>query len=316
MPSFVVLLVDEGFMKDYRINYPKGERQVVRLLPGQKLIITTERKNRVHVTGQFLKVTHSPDRGGDPVYTIVPTEDIVPFSHLSTHYLGEVLIGIKFSILVYLEGNNDRTPELCRKVITLVNPMQDSMRIRPYEIIEFIYCSEYDRDIAWVWDKNKTVLQDSGIELDEIGYGISYSQYDRALNKSIEFCSPNSRNLFSAGVQIHHFWFRLGAGLLIALSVNPKKDVYLGKLIIQGNSEKGNFDECSVDVYCDLLPKYRLKTLDTSMISRPVASHACSKFPRIFDIVISKFSTKSMEAGCKIVDTTPVIAQCPNPRES
>lgn len=292
-------------MKHFKIKNPNSKRQIVRLAPKQKLQLSLSDPNtKVNVVGSFLKNSGIGVTKGERQFIIEPTTDILPYSHLSTHFLGEVIVGVDKSLLVYLEDQDS----VRRNVISAVNPFNEELRIRPYEIVEFIYCSDYDNDMGWIWETNICPDTHTGIDLEEIHYSKSISGQDK--EETNDLCYAHSRDIFQNGLVIHHFWFRLGKGLIQALEKTCKKDVFVGKLSVEGFDKKqDSSDSCFMDIYCDLLPKYRRQAVD--MLTTPLTQQTVATPPRITSrkswmkqmrVIINRLPTKSMEEGCKIIN--------------
>lgn len=236
-------------MKSLKIKDPKTKRYVANLLPKQKLeLIITDPNTSVTCSGMLLEKTsvYTNDKN-QTVMVIEPVQNILKHSYLSNHYLGEVLIGTEYSLLIYLQSTL-----LNKKTITIINPFQECLRIKPYNIIEFMYCSEYDKDISWSW-----TYPSKGVSIDitELCYKKTITGCNST--KKYDDCYyAHPRELFVENSTVHHFWFKLSTGLLTEIQNNPSKNVEIGRLAVEGFNEHKEQDECFVDIYCDLLPKW------------------------------------------------------------
>lgn len=265
-------------MKTLKLKDPTSPRHLVRLHVKQKLeLVITDINVVVNTTG-FLESKYVVNDKNERVFTIYPFESMLKYAPLSTHYLGEITAGNTL-IMVYLE------PSVKSNVITVINPFNDSIRIRPYNLVEFIYSNaNAQKDIHWTWE----LKQD--IDLVEIEYKIS--EYDKP---SI---FPTYRDLYENSIIQHHFLFKLDRGLLTAMQQIPEKDVYIGRLAVVSDEYD---DDSFVDIYCDLLPKWRTKTVDF-MIGRQVVDRTHSSTNRCF--------LKSMKIDFELIDTKSIFAGC------
>lgn len=289
-------------MKNFKLKNPTSPRHIVRLKPGQKLELSLSDDNtKFNVLGNFLRTTSwsKPCINGEYVrqFIIEPDYNILQYSHLSTHYLGEIVVGTNTVLMVYLESTNDSN------VVSVINPFNDSIRIRPYNVIELIYASECQFNITWVWDNKEDV------DLVEIDY--KTSQFHLPVTKANEHYVAHYRDVFAHKEMIHHFWFRLDRGLLTLMQKNSQKDLYIGRICIEGNNGKADIDDFFVDIYCDILPKWRNKTIDAMAgqsfkISETnfCDTHRVDKhsFRKSSKIDFEFMDVKSIFEGCRIIE--------------
>lgn len=235
-------------MKSLRIKDPKTKRYVANLMPKQKLELTiSDPSVKVVYSGMLLENTSNYNNtNNERVMVMEPAQSILKHSYLSNHYLGEITVGTEYSILVYLQSSL-----LNKKTISIINPYAETLRIKPYNIIEFIYCSEYDKDISWSWTYP---TQGTDIDIIELDYKktISGSTKPKIYD---DFYYAHPREIFDDNSTIHHFFFKLGDGLTKEIHENPAKNVEIGRLAVEGFKDEKQ-DECYVDIYCDLLPKW------------------------------------------------------------
>jgi len=299
-----------------RIEDPKEERTVVTLCPGDRLhLVISDQQSKVAVQGSFLSTTCIGTDGSKRTYVIEPTADIVAFQYLSVHFLGEIVIGTEnpICVLVKLFDYQTKRPN----IITVVNPFNESIRIQPYEMIEFMYCSDHDKDVRWEWSPAPNPkFKRSAIELDEVGCGISVSSVTYAEDSTDTFY-PHHRGLFTKESRVFHFWFRLGKGIIEALdNFTIGMDDYLGRLFVRSGGGAGHFDEYHLDVYCDYVTRgeefdfgkittCRLQTLKTLTIPKMTSfDHGAitkKAFPKKMKVNIKKMNTHSLEKGCNVV---------------
>jgi hypothetical protein len=279
-------------MKNLKLKNPTSPRHLVRLHAKQKLELVTSDENAPVVTGPFLRtVSSSINDKKEHVFIVEPTESILQYVDLSTHYLGEIIVGTNTIVMVYLE------PKTKNNVVSIINPFNDSIRIRPFNIVEFIYASEYQNNIVWSWELKED------IDLVEIEY--KTSQFDLPVTETNQHYVAHYRDVFSEKIMVHHFWFKLDRGLLTAMQQKPQKDVYVGRLAIEGANATQDYDDCFVDIYCDLIPKWRTNTVDF-MVGKQVFNTAQSGKRRSFiqsmKVDFELLDTKSAFAGCKIME--------------
>lgn len=241
-------------MKAYKIPNPNVKRQLVRLTDEQDLRISVPKDVYVNSKCTYLRETSNTIVGSNLNLTLTPVDGIAKFSNLTTHCLGEIFIGDYASIIVLLQGKKCAN----KNNVTLINPFAESVRVRPYDVIEVMYCSDCDSKLRWFWEPT-----DVDIDVVEIAYRKSVAGREPLYSNSGESYYPHPRNIFPEGKTIHHYWFRPERGLLSALDQYSDRGVYVGKLSIEGkHPTTGDVEEANVDIYCDLLSKWKTKTLE------------------------------------------------------
>jgi len=295
-PFFIGVVTER--MKPFKLKDPTAERHLVRLNPKQQLELVLSDIQPINVSGAFLKIVSTETTDKERVFVIEPTKDILEWSHLSTHFLGEVIIGTKTSLVVYLQDST--TVQERKNVVTVINPFNDSIRIRPFNVVEFIYCSDYDKKLIWTWELKED------IDIEEISYKKSYGGVIPKVVTN-DLCYPHPRDIFQVDAAIHHFWFKLGRGLLTAMQEKPQKDLYIGRLAIEGSDKCDDYDDSYVDIYCDLHPKWRMKTIDfmTGNLTPVIVEsrhRGERRLPKTMQVDFELIQTKSMYAGCKTIE--------------
>lgn len=286
-------------MKNVLIKDPTSHRVLVRLRPKQKLqLVCSDPSVRVNVSGLFLStksigVTKEQFRE----LIIEPTKDILPSSTVATHYLGEVIIGTQASLLVYMEDSKSN----CKDVVAVVNPFNDSIRIRPYQIVEYLFCSETDKKITWTWRPQVN------IDLAEI-YAATSVSGKKTRSRCDALFMPNSRDIFEDGTKVHHFWFYLSSEVLEAVVSNAGKNTYLGRLWVVGQDGSA-VDETFVDLYGDLASKYLHQTREHHSWLNGInfrqdvhRSYDHDDLPKLMSVDIKRIKSVPFGIGCKTME--------------
>jgi hypothetical protein len=277
---------------------PDARCQIVGLHPAQnvKLRLTKQRwaHPTVHAHSKYLQCRMSEDSKYID-YDIEQTPLAQGKNSCSTFFLGQVQVGRDSSLILY--QNNDTTPY--KNTITVVSPMYESVRIKPFQFLEVVLVTDgmptFENKWDWRWIPGK-----DHVGMEEIGYRFIYSAYLQ--NNNVE-CYPFNMMEHSqdGNAMQHHFWFRCEREVL-SLLPNCERGLYLGQLNFRRRQVAG--DAC-VNVYIDVHQRYKEETEQAmrDVQYRMVAMPQRPQFhgPVCRSISLHEIEFKNLDDGCKTV---------------
>jgi len=313
------------------VHDPTSLQHLVRLHPGQHFVLSLDSKiypkPDVEVAGDYLKVGFFEHKDDRIFYHIFPKEDFSDWSAYSACFLGEVWVGWKENVaklIVNLECSNAEKMDH----VTIINPDCFDVRIRPYNILEFVvYDDKFDWQDEWTWTWKPEV---PFLEMNQLGHDHLSLYPNTHLQQYSETDSPNSRYARYPRTEPekffrqHHFWFRFGNSVLKLLDQDGSVE-RVGNLELHGTPNKFNKHlsvegrQYTASLHLDLKKRYRAKVLSSlGLKKREEGSHNRSggsvvysnvyvpkkpALPVVKDVAINKVS--SSWEDCKSIPAKP-----------
>lgn len=239
----------------------------VRLFPSQDLTLRLTSELRSLRTDPFIEIVgEKPLKEGIEI-NFKQKSNIVSWGKDASVYLGEVngetIKGHKFRLCVYMISNNAYKAD----VVTVFNPVNQIIKIEPYQILEVILSDPYF-GASDVW---KADYQDENRELDvgfhELGHrNVSLAQAnlddDRDIS-DIYHLKARTNNFWHPCCREHHHWLRFDNRMLPLVRTRPNNVYFVGNINFTGyNSESADEDlkaTRSLQVWLNIKNKHAYK---------------------------------------------------------
>lgn len=323
------------------VKNPKSLQHLVRLHPGQHFMLCLDEtygNPDVEVAGDYLKVESFGNKDGNNLYQISPKENLSDWSAYSACFLGEIWVGWKEGVaklIVNLECSNVEKMEH----ITIVNPDCFDVRVRPYNVLEFVvYDEDFDWQDEWTWTWKPEI---PFLEMERLGHDYLSLYPNAHLHQYSDNDPPNGRYARCPRTKPekffrqHHFWFRFGRSVLKLLDQNESIE-RAGNLEIIGTSNKFHKHiptegkRYIASLHLDLKKRYRAKILSSLGLQKREEgrlgglNYCCSGgsvvhlskpkkkvLPVVKDVVINKVTSSWQD--CKSIPAKPQPNQFHNP---
>lgn len=286
-----------------RIKNPDTPCRVVRLQQGQQIELLFDYEPKLSLYSDYLRIVKTDNYTDKSIWYIKQTENTQGSNLCSTFYLGEISSS-KGSLLVYLDTEDPSK----RDIITIVNPGYDTVRLKPYQVLEVVcYHPDFvNNDDHWVWEW----AADSNIRMDQLGYDFAVPFYfDSFTQDSLYSVIPRVIGDFRC-VQ-HHFWFRFDQSILEVLSRDQMgKAKYVGKLAFRGYPSPK--DDCYVESVIDVLVDGNKKHINKCVQTLGLPTHnlyepkEIVKTPIMRDVVVTKVDA-SLDIGWQVIQDQDAI---------
>jgi hypothetical protein len=261
------------------IKNPTSMQHIVRMKPGQLVLLKVDKQIcndcNLIVNGDYLNYYKSRD--SDSIqFTIVHKDIVRDWSKRSTTFLGEIVLvngemekcDVMAKLMMFLElTDKDAVP-----IVSVINPVENDVRIWPGELLEVVLFEEsWPDDIYWSWKWSPAM----GVCVDllkkdslEIRNAIDWDYLDETACYMYEMY-PRSplprRNHYHTQ---YHFWFRFDKKIIDLMSVqtgiwNLGDFLFLGTPTSKRSSESYQF---KLNVYCNLVEDKKTDAIKSFLI--------------------------------------------------
>lgn len=285
------------------LHDPESLCHVVRLHPGQDLILQVPSGKDITVNGELL-LSSVETNNRIKKYRIIQRSNIFHWALYSTSFLGEVEMyeedKLTAKVIVMMECS---TPSK-KNIISVFNPDDCKLKVKPFNVLEVIVHS-LKRDTEWLldWVPSQS-FEGSYIEVigyDEMIEGVS----DDSDVVDYLYSRCPKLNLESGRKKQSHYWVRFDCTVL-ALLERQNGTIYAGKILVYDRSKEA--DCFSLSLVVDCKPKYKNLTRKALELKKKNEMFSPCQSPLFFNETKPQLSILDVELS--LIQSNDLFSDC------
>lgn len=223
-------------------------------------------KEVVAFDDKFIKLQKTLTEDKSKIYKFKIHQEPFAYNAYSNVFIGDIDVGKTSSILLLAKP----TEEAYKDYVTVLSPISNVIRLKPYQTLEIIYFNTTEFDSSWI----------------------------RASDITMHEVKPEKKMLDLKNLAVKHFSF---TDNIYYKCITNQKSVYAGRLEFSfGNKSVSNF----LNVYVDLNDKYKRRLSNKSIKeTKPLVVNTITTDPDVLltrDVVFEKVVYENLSDGCEI----------------